>query len=77
MSNEREARLDRIREASDKLAELARRFDRLKFIAEEDSSDCFLVLVEAAGQMTLSSLDQLGTLLEIMFCAMQEKEHGD
>jgi hypothetical protein len=74
-TTERDRRLDKIREYADKLTELARRYDRLKWMAEEEkTTDAFVVLAEAAGVMTVASLDQLGTLLEIMWNTQQRKD---
>lgn len=71
--SERERRLDKIREYSDKLIELGRRYDQLRWMAEkEDATDAFLCLAEAAGQMTVSSLCQLGNLLEILWTAREK-----
>lgn len=67
----RERRLDQIREHSDKLTELARQYDKLRWMAEKDSSGAFLDLAEAAGRMTLASLEQTATLLEILWKAGQ------
>lgn len=67
--SERERRLDTIRETSDRLTELARRYDRLRWMAEQDCSESFLRLAEAAGVMTESSLAQLSTLLDILFAS--------
>lgn len=75
MEDERERRLDSIRESSDTLTELARRYDRLRWMAEEDASDAFLALAEAAGAMTVASLSQLATLLELLRSA-GEKTKG-
>ena len=69
MANDRERRLDTIRETSDRLTELARRYDRLRWMAEKDCSESFLRLAEAAGVMTESSLAQLSTLLDILFAS--------
>lgn len=66
--SERERRLDAIRSTSDTLTELARRYDRLRWMAEQPAaSDAFLNLAEAAGKMTEASLDQLSALLDILF----------
>jgi hypothetical protein len=73
LMSERERRLDKIREYSDKLIELGRRYDQLRWMAEkEDATDAFLCLAEAAGQMTVSSLCQLGNLLEILWTAREK-----
>lgn len=64
--DDRERRLDSIRKSSDTLTELARRYDRLRWMAEEDCSDAFLALAEAAGAMTVGSLSQLAVLLELL-----------
>lgn len=68
--SERQRQLDAIRQTSDKLTELARRYDRLRWMAERPvTSNAFINLATAAGEMTLASLDQCSTLLEIMFNA--------
>lgn len=65
---DRERRLDTIRQTSDRLTELARRYDRLRWMAEHpNATGAFLDLAEAAGLMTESSLGQLSTLLDILF----------
>lgn len=74
--DERKRRLDNIRKQADQISELARRFDRLKYMAEQDPTDSFLVLVESAGAMTLTSLSQLGTLLELLYSTIKSKTEG-
>lgn len=77
MSDIRKRHLDAIRQSSDRLTELARRYDRLRWMAEQDHrSEAFVNLACAAGELTSSQLESLGTLLEIMFNACQ-KEDGD
>lgn len=66
-TDERSRTLDAIRQHSDHLTELARRYDRLRWMAEKDASDAFLQLAETAGKMTRDQLAQLGTLLDIMW----------
>ncbi|NJL44550.1 MAG: hypothetical protein HC945_04550 [Nitrosarchaeum sp.] len=74
---DREYRLDAIRQSSDRLTELARRYDRLRWMAEQThSSDAFVNLACAAGELTTSQLESLGTLLEIMFNACKDKSNG-
>ena len=68
-SDERSRCIESIRATSDRLTELARRYDGLHWMAEKDASDAFLNLADAAGKMAEASLQQLGTLLEIMFSA--------
>lgn len=70
----RERRLDNIRATADKLLGVARKYDELRWKAEQDGSDAFLALAEQAGKMTEASLDQLATLLELMW---QVKDKGD
>ena len=72
--DERERALDRIRKDSDQITEIARMFDRLRWMAEKDASDAFVDLALAAGKMTRASLRQTGTLLELMFTAGQKTE---
>ena len=74
MDDERKRLLDSIRETSDRLTELARRFDRLRWLAEKDASGHFLRMADAAGQMTESSLAQLATLLELLFIAQMKSD---
>lgn len=64
---QRKRTLDSIRDTADQLTEVSRRLDRLMWMAEKDSSDAFLNLADTAGKMTLSSLSQTATLLEILF----------
>lgn len=68
-SDDRKRLLDSIRKTSDRITEVARRFDRLRWMAEKDASDAFLNLADAAGKMTDASLEQTATLLEILFTA--------
>jgi hypothetical protein len=77
--SERERTLDDIRRISDRLTELARSFDNLRWMAENDASDAFLNLAMATGKMTEASLEQLATLLDLMYRAnlVGEKKHGD
>ena len=67
--SDRERNLDTIRHTSDRLTELARRFDNLRWMAEKDASDAFINLAMAAGKMTEASLEQLATLLDLMYRA--------
>lgn len=76
-SDERKRLLESIRETSDRLTELGRRFDRLRWMAEKDSSEAFLRLADAAGKMTESSLSQLATLLDLLFAAQFHKDNTD
>ena len=67
---DRNKQLDSIRKTADKLTELARRFDRLRWMAEQPHrSDAFINLACVAGEMTEASLDQTATLLEILWNA--------
>lgn len=68
-ADERKRALESIAEHSDQLNELGRRFDHLRWMAENDASDAFVELANAAGKMTTASLSQLATLLELMFTA--------
>lgn len=72
--DERERLLDSIRESSDTLTELTRRYDRLRWMAEKDASGAFLNLADAAGKMTTGNLQQLAALLDIMFSAQLKLE---
>lgn len=66
--SDRERRIDAIRETSDRLTELARRYDRLRWMAEKDcATDAFINLAEAAGSITESSLKGTATILDILF----------
>ncbi len=71
--SDRERRLDKIREHADRLHEVARRYDNLRWMAEKDASDAFLALAEAAGALTVDSLSQTATMLEILMSANKEK----
>ena len=62
---ERAQRLDGIRKHAETLDEISTRYRRLLWLAEQDGSDAFLGLAEAAGQLTTQGLDQLRTLLEL------------
>lgn len=65
---DRNRRLDQIGQYADQLTELARRYDRLRWMAEkDDSSDAFVALAEQAGSMTTASLQGLANLLEILW----------
>lgn len=70
--DERKRMFEEICATSDRLTELARRFDRLRWMAEKDTSDAFIDLAHAAGKMTEASLEQLSTLLDLMFIAQQK-----
>lgn len=74
--SDRERRLNAIRATNDRLTELARRYDNLRWMAEQPTtSTAFLDLAEAAGAMTEASLAQCGTILEILFQSqMKDKE---
>lgn len=66
--SDREKRLDTIRATSDRLTELARRYDRLRWMAEKDNAtDAFINLAEAAGKITESSLEGTANILDILF----------
>lgn len=72
--SERERRVDSIRKSSDRLTEMARRYDRLRWMAEQKhSSEAFVNLACAAGELASSQLESLGTLLEIMFNACKDE----
>jgi hypothetical protein len=79
MSDERKQTLDEIRRISDRLTTLSRRYDNLRWMAENDASGAFLNLAMAAGKMTEASLEQLATLLDLMYRAnlVGEKKDGD
>lgn len=64
---ERERALDEIRQTADRMQELARIYDRLRWMAEKDASDAFLTLALTAGKMTIAAHEQTATLLEILF----------
>lgn len=74
MTDERKRQLDSIRATSDRLTEIARRFDNLRWMAENDASGAFINLADAAGKMTEASLEQLATLLDLMYRANFVKE---
>lgn len=69
MTDEQKRQIDEIRATSDRLTELARRFDSLRWMAEHDASGAFINLACAAGEMTEASLAQLSTLLDLMYRA--------
>jgi len=67
VSDERKQRLDAIRKYSDILTELARAYDRLRWMAEQEGhTDAFLALAEAAGSLTLDGMRQTATVLGIL-----------
>lgn len=71
--SERERRIDSIRATSDRLTELARRYDRLRWMAEKEvATDAFINLAEAAGKMTESSLEGTANILHILFSTQFE-----
>lgn len=72
--DDRKRMIDSIVGTSDRLTELARRFDRLRWMADKDSSGAFLQLADAAGKMTEASLSQLSTLLDILFTSQLKME---
>lgn len=69
MSDDQKRQLESIQKTSDRLTELARRFDRLRWLAENDASGAFINIADAAGKMTQASLEQLATLLDLMYRA--------
>lgn len=66
---DRERRLDRIREHADKLERLSKAYNRLVHMAEkeEEPREEFLNIVEAAGEMTMASLQQLHNIVSIIW----------
>ena len=73
----REQRLDAIRATADRLTKLARGFESLRWLAEhDDASPAFLVMVESAGQLAEENLDQLSSLITILWKINQEVEHA-
>lgn len=64
---ERDARLDVIRKHAEKFDAIAAGYRTLLRMAEqEETTDAFLALAEAAGNMTIMAMDQLATTLEIL-----------
>ena len=72
--DDRKRTLDRIVRHADHLTEVARRYDRLRYMAEKDCSDAFLMLADCAGDMACAQLDQLATMLEIMLNTKMHEE---
>lgn len=72
--DDRKRMIDSIAGTSDRLTELARRFDRLRWMSDKDASGAFLQLADAAGKMTESSLGQLSMLLDILFSTQLKME---
>lgn len=71
--DKRDQRLDQIRKTADRLEELAKSYQRLRWLAEqENASDVFIALAETCGMMTTCSLRQLGATMEMLWSA-QEK----
>jgi hypothetical protein len=80
MSNierQNQERLDRLRKTSETLQRLSDRFTALVRIAERDPDGPFPPFVEAAGQLTLQSLDQLRTLLEITWDGILREQKAE
>lgn len=66
-TDERKQALEDIAKVADQLDEVARRFKRLRNLANElNPSEPFVVLVHTAGLMARDRLHELGTLLEIL-----------
>lgn len=75
--DDRKRRVEAIRKHADQLHEIARRYERLRWMAEEEkTSTAFLELAEAAGDMTVSSMQQLGTLLAILWRSGKKESEG-
>lgn len=73
MAGDRDRKLDEIRATSDRLTELGRRFDRLRWMAEKDeATDAFVDVVIAAGELTESGLAQTANLLDLLRRAGQD-----
>lgn len=74
-ADERKREIDRIRAISDQITELGRHYDRMRWMAEQPhSSDAYVQLAKTAGELTLDSLAQLATLMEIMFKIGKDSE---
>lgn len=71
--DDRKKLIESICRTSDHLAEVARRYDRLRWMAEKDCSGAFLALASTAGKMIEGNLAQVGDLLEMLYFA-QTKE---
>ena len=70
MTDLRKRQIESINKTSDRITELAHRFDNLRWMAEQPHrSDAFVNLACAAGELIEASLEQLATLLEILFNA--------
>lgn len=68
--DDRSRLLESINESADKIVEIGRAFDRMRFQCEKPATtDAFLQLTNQAGKLTLGSLDQLATLLECLYDA--------
>lgn len=69
-NDERKRTLEAINLAADKIVEVGRAFDRMRFQCEKPATtDAFLQLTHTAGAMTLANLDHLATLLECLYRA--------
>jgi hypothetical protein len=65
--SDRTAKIDQIRKHSDKLNELARQYTRLRLMADRpECTETFLELTEATGELIVSEIQQIGTILEIL-----------
>jgi hypothetical protein len=74
-ASDRHRRLDRIREYADVLEELSRRYNRLRWMAEQpERENAFLDLAEAVGKLSIDILRQTNVLLEIMFRASNNEK---
>lgn len=75
--SDRERRLDEIRKTSDKLTEVARAFERIRWMAEQPHrSEAFVDFACTAGRLVEDQLQSAATLLEILTNA-DIKNHGD
>lgn len=76
--DDRSRLIESINITADKLTGVARAYDRMRFQAEKSiATDAFLQLTDQAGKMTLSSLDQLARLLELLYLANNKTEPED
>lgn len=64
---DRQRRLDEIRAIAERLENIAKHYGKLRWMAEQPTAtDAFLDLAEAAGRLTVDSLDRTAALLDIL-----------
>lgn len=64
--DDRKRQLERIEKMAEKFENVSKRYWNLYWLAKESKNDVFFDLVEAMGVMVDGSLEQTGTLLDIL-----------